>query len=173
MRASLIPVTIVAFLLSACMTDFTTKPAVKNPLAGSGLTAGLEEAEPDDLGQPFVRAGLEALERGDLKEAQKDFNRALKFDPANSQLHYLNGLTYHLRAEAGDTSQTEYAAIGYKLALQHDPANHWAAYQMGHLNFSDQRYREAQEASPMLCCSPRRTRPCSMPWRLHPITHRI
>lgn len=116
------------------------------PLEGRDLVDLLDPAEQNRLGDPHVRAGLQALEGGAYEEAQRHFNRALKFDPTNSNLHFLNGLTYHLRAAAGDSSQTPYAAIGYRLALQYDAANYWAAYQLGHINFNDQNYRKAQDA---------------------------
>ena len=129
--------------LSGCVAGTGTP---KNPLEGAELTLSLDESQLGRLEDPFVRAGLTALEEGDYLAAQAGFNRALKFDPTNSRLHFLNGLTYHMRASAGDSSQKEYAAIGYRLALQYDSSNYWAAYQLGHINFNDQRYREAQDA---------------------------
>lgn len=137
---------LIAFSVSACVTDFSGKPETHGPLGDADLALQIDRVPVDTLDGAFVRAGLEALEQGNLTDAQKGFNRALKFDPTNSQLHYLNGLTYHLRVAAGDTSQKEHAAIGYNLALQYDAANYWAAYQLGHLNFDDQRYRKAQDA---------------------------
>ena len=134
----------VAALLTACATTEARHPP--GPLAGSNLTGMLDAKKTERLGDPFIRAGLQALQDGDYVAAQAGFNRALKFDPTNSHLHFLNALTYHLRTAAGDNSQKEYAAIGYRLALQYDSANYWAAYQLGHINFNDQRYREAQDA---------------------------
>ena len=135
---------VVMALLTACATGEAKYPP--SPLAGSNLTGLLDGKKAQGLADPFIRAGLQALEDGDYVAAQAGFNRALKFDPTNSQIHFLNGLTYHLRAAAGDSSQKEYAAIGYRLALQYDSANYWAAYQLGHINFNDQRFREAQDA---------------------------
>ncbi len=133
-------------MLSACVSDqmaSPTEPLIKN----GGFVEALDNLEHTPrLGDQFVRSALVDLENGDLISAQKGFNKALKFDPTNSQLHFLNGLTYHLRAAKGDSSQKEYAAIGYRLALQYDSSNYWAAYQLGHINFSDQRYRKAQDA---------------------------
>ncbi len=106
----------------------------------------LDKVPGEQLGAPFVKVGIKELQQHNYIAAQAGFNRALKFDPKNSQLHFLNGLTYHLRAADGDTSHEEYAAIGYELALQYDPANYWAAYQIGQLNFADQHYRKAQDA---------------------------
>jgi len=133
-------------LVVGCAANDTAKPTAFRPLEGRDLAGMIEDTGPAQLSDPFVRAGLTELESGDYVAAQKSFNRALKFDPTRSQLHFLNGLTYHLRAAAGDSSQIPYAAIGYRLALQYDAANYWAAYQLGHINFNDQLYRQAQDA---------------------------
>lgn len=131
-------------LLTACATGITGYRL--NTPQGNTLTGLFDEIKTGGLGDRYIRAGLKALEDGDYIAAQGGFNAALKFDPTSTQLHFLNGLTYHLRAASGDTSQIEYAAIGYRLALQYDAANYWAAYQLGHINFGDQKYREAQDA---------------------------
>jgi Flp pilus assembly protein TadD len=133
----------VVTLLSACAAN---KAQHANPLRNVNLAGLLDDRQDKRLQDSFIRTALRALEKGDYAAAQQGFNKALKFDPTNSHLHFLNGLTYHLRATAGDSSQLPFAAIGYRLALQYDPANYWAAYQLGHINFNDQRYREAQDA---------------------------
>lgn len=137
---------VIAVWLAGCAANEPLKPTAFRPLEGRNLTVLLQPSGAAQLSDPFVRAGLTALESGDYIAAQTNFNRALKFDPTRSQLHFLNGLTYHLRAAAGDSSQLPYAAIGYQLALQYDAANYWAAYQLGHINFNDQQYRKAQDA---------------------------
>ena len=144
---SLLASTAVAVALNACLTMSDDAPkATYAPLAGTNLLASLPASGPQRLGDAFIREGITALQDGDFIAAQSHFNRALKFDPRNSSLHFLNGLTYHMRAEAGDSSQLEYASIGYQLALEHDASNYWAAFQLGHINFNEGRYREAQEA---------------------------
>jgi len=135
---------LIPFALGACATAQTEIPA--NPLAGSGLVNAVKGESPPGLAGPFVRHALKNLESGDYVAAQKGFNHALKFNPTNAHLHFLNGLTYHLRAAAGDDSQLPFAGIGYRLALQYDPGNYWAAFQLGHIKFGEQNYREAQEA---------------------------
>lgn len=142
----LFAVALTALWVAGCAANDPAKPTLSRPLEGRNLIALLGDAGATQLSGPFVRAGLAALEGGDYIAAQDSFNRALKFDPTRSQLHFLNGLTYHLRAAAGDSSQLPYAAIGYRLALQYDAANYWAAYQLGHINFNDQLYRQAQDA---------------------------
>jgi len=133
-------------LLGACAFDVDERPKIAQPLGGTKLLAGIADAKSVGLADPFIKEAVKALEQGDFVKAQAGFNRALKFDPSNAQLHFLNGLTYHLRAEAGDRSQLDLAETGYHLALQYDTAHKWAAYQLGHIKFSQQLYREAQEA---------------------------
>ncbi|MHA1597184.1 MAG: hypothetical protein ACTSV1_00535 [Alphaproteobacteria bacterium] len=100
----------------------------------------------DRLGDEYIRAGIELLDKKNYVTATKAFNKALKFDPTDANLHFLNALTYHLRAMNGDSSQLEMARVGYGLALQYDPSNYWAAYQLGHISYGEQRYRDAQDA---------------------------
>lgn len=100
----------------------------------------------DRLNDPWIRAGLQALDDKNLQVASKAFNRALKFGPTDPNLHFLNALTYHLMAAQGDASQLDMAKVGYDLALRYDPSNFWAAYQLGQISFTEQRYREAQDA---------------------------
>jgi len=144
--ARFIAAAVMVLLVAGCAANDVSQTTILRPLEGRNLIGLIDDSGSAQLSDPFVRAGLAALESGDYIAAQKNFNRALKFDPTRSQLHFLNGLTYHLRAAAGDSSQTPYAAIGYQLALQYDASNYWAAYQLGHINFNDQQYRKAQDA---------------------------
>jgi general secretion pathway protein D len=98
------------------------------------------------LNSKFVRAGAEAMLRGDYIAASQTFSRALKFDPRNGALHFLNGFAYHLRALAGDAGQQDLAEVGYQLALQFNPTLYQASAHLGHLRLSQARYAEAQDA---------------------------
>jgi Flp pilus assembly protein TadD len=106
----------------------------------------VKNVKSDRLGDDYIRAGLELLDKQDYIHATKAFNKALKFDPTDANLHFLNALTYHLRAMAGDSSQLDMAKVGYGLALQYDASNYWAAYQLGQISYDEQRYRDAQDA---------------------------
>lgn len=91
-----------------------------------------------------ISAGLEALSAGKVEAASEQFNRGLKYEPKNANLHFLNALIYHQRADAGDLTQFELAEVGYQLALKFE-ANHWmAAYQLGKLYLQQRRFRNAQ-----------------------------
>ncbi len=138
---------ILVLLLAACASGETAERGGSfTPLAGSGLSALLAEVPDRHRRDPFLRTAIRALEEGRLKDASAGLNRALKFDPQNARLHFLNGLVYHLRAEAGDASLFELAEVGYRLALQFDPGDAAAARQLGYLKYRQQRFREAQDA---------------------------
>lgn len=131
-------------LLVGCVSDQATDT---RPLLSDAVLEGLAAPKSGNkLAWPFIRSAVEHLSKRELVEASAGFNRALKFDPQDPNLHFLNALTYHLRAESGDTSQFEYADVGYRVALQYDPGNYWAAYQLGRIAFRNQRYAQAQEA---------------------------
>lgn len=49
--------------------------------------------------------GITALRNGNYSKASKNFNKALKFTPSSSGLHFLNGLAYQLDSIGGDTSK--------------------------------------------------------------------
>lgn len=146
-----IPILVLAGSLAACNT---MAGGIDGPKPMSNFSA-LEQTrfvdmvpsvKSDRLSDPWIRAGLQALDDKNWQEASKAFNRALKFDPTDPNLHFLNALTYHLMAAQGDASQLDMAKVGYDLALRYDPSNFWAAYQLGQISFTEQRYRKAQDA---------------------------
>jgi len=93
----------------------------------------------------FIEDGLKDLKEKNYKDASMEFNRILSFDLENSQMQYLNALTYHLMAEAGDYSQYKYAEIGYKLSLKFDKNNWLASKQLSYLYFKLKKYILAQK----------------------------
>lgn len=136
---------VVAGFLTACGTTPTDISDYRYGGTGN-LASMVKDVKSDRLGDEYIKAGLTALDKSDFLIANKAFNKALKFDPTDAHLHFLNALTYHLRSEAGDSSQIEMAKVGYGLAIQYDPSNYWASYQLGQITFKEQRYREAQDA---------------------------
>lgn len=92
----------------------------------------------------LVRGGVKALGAKDYEAASADFGQALKLDTANSGLHFLNALTYHLRALNGDSSFIELAEQGYQLAIKFDSSNWIARYHLGLLALDQKKYAEAQ-----------------------------
>ena len=143
---------VMVFALAGCVMTGTTAPTVKHPAMTDAISTPSEylakirkDAAHDELNDGFVVRGIAALEDGNLAVASKSFSRALKFDPTNSGLHFLNGLTYHLMAAKGDASMLDFAEVGYDLALKFDPANSWAAYQLGLIRYRKQDFAQAQD----------------------------
>jgi general secretion pathway protein D len=92
-----------------------------------------------------VKTGVKALRKKKYEKANKAFQKGLRLDPSDASLHFLNGLAYHLRSLGGDATLLEKAESGYAAALKYDPANHDAAYLLGHVYFERQRYVDAQD----------------------------
>jgi general secretion pathway protein D len=94
-----------------------------------------------------VQSGVEALVSGQYKLASESFRVALRFNPQNSYVQFLNGLSYHLMAETGNVSQYEFARTGYELALKFNKSNWLAAKQLARLYLKTKNYTMAQEFS--------------------------
>jgi hypothetical protein len=135
------------FTLGGCVaTSFTSKQQELEPL--TNVASLLQEVVgQDDYSSEtlvLVRDGVKALGEKNYEAASADFGQALKLDTANSGLHFLNGLTYHLRALNGDSSLIELAEQGYQLAIKFDSSNWIARYHLGLLALDQKKYSAAQ-----------------------------
>lgn len=134
---------IVAAWLSGCAPAGPTidwsKPIAQLP---PDLVTEVPNATPRD---EAVHAGMAALTAGNYPEASRRFNLALKFEPENSALHFLNGLTYQLMVAKGDEGKAALAEDAYLLALRFDPQNYLASYQLGQLYLEKGDYTRAQD----------------------------
>lgn len=135
-----------ALALAGCASTETAGPAPIPLPAPTVYLAEVRGKRDKSLNAADIEQGIQALEARDLTKASRAFNRALKYDPTNSGLHFLNALTYHLMAADGDTSRLEFAKIGYEQSLKFDPANAWAAYQKGLVEYRLQAFGEAQDS---------------------------
>ena len=96
--------------------------------------------------QALAAEAMVALNAGRLDEASQLFNTALRLDLSNSNLQFINALTYHLMALNGDTQKFSLAEQGYELAHKFDATSVLAMYYQG-LAFLDQRkFEEAKNA---------------------------
>ncbi|MFT6835910.1 MAG: Tfp pilus assembly protein PilF [Francisellaceae bacterium] len=91
-----------------------------------------------------IKKAINALNVGDLDKASVGFNNALMLDPNNSYLQFLNGITYHLMAQRGDSSKYSMAEQGYILAIKFDASNWLARGQLGLLKLDTKNFLEAQ-----------------------------
>ena len=131
---------VIAIAVAGCMSEPQSGASKLNvtdiPSAGANLGGVADEV---------IRDGLTALEAGDLQVASASFNGLLVDRPRNATAHFLNGLTYHMMARAGDSSQYVLAKIGYQSALRFEPSAWVAAYQLGRLYYKQKRFAAAQE----------------------------
>jgi tetratricopeptide (TPR) repeat protein len=120
----------VSFLLSACAT-------INNPLASTPKNASNKiDSDLNKITQDLIS--------GNLDEASQNINRLLVSQPENGQLHFLNGLDYHLQFVSGNPSKRDLAETGYLLALEFSPFDGKAARQLGYLYLELSRWRQAQ-----------------------------
>ena len=135
---------IVVLLLTGCSTTnpkFSTMPdEVK-----TSITDLLPPRDSRNAVDKQIQIGIEFLFENQFKKASQAFSGALRYDPQNSYVQFLNGLSYHLLAEAGDSTQYELAKIGYGLALKFNKNNWLAARQLARLYLKTKKYTLAQE----------------------------
>lgn len=124
-------------------------PSSERDEAGGLASAEWEEFLPprsaESEADAHVRRGVLHLDHGRPAEASREFNGALRLDPASSYLQFLNGLAYHQMALRGDVSQSTNARLGYELALKFDEHNWLAAQQLGHLSLGQGDPVQAQD----------------------------
>lgn len=83
---------------------------------------------------------------GDIRKASQVFNAALKFEPENAHLHFLNGVAYHLLFSQGHQANRDLAETAYSLALKLAPDHALSAYYLGLLHLDSRNYVKAQAA---------------------------
>lgn len=117
------------------------------PLPPQRLDTGTNAPTGDlRVSRVLVGEGLTKLREQHYEDASRIFNAGLKFDPENAQIHFLNGLTYHLLYLRGDHAARDLAATGYEMALSIEPAHYRAALQLGRLDYESKRYDKSVEA---------------------------
>jgi tetratricopeptide (TPR) repeat protein len=89
---------------------------------------------------------LEAIRTGQYADASRTLNAALKFDPENAYLHFLNGLSYHLLYSQGAQASRELAETAYNLSLRFAPDHALSSFYLGLLHLEARQYVKAQAA---------------------------
>jgi general secretion pathway protein D len=138
---SSLAILLVSVIMGGCLGNQAMRPEWK----GADLPLTVPETRSHVVPRKFVAEGLKALSKGDLEKASKAFNAALKTDIKNSHLQFLNGLTYHLRARAGDPGSYRLAEEGYKLALRFDRTNWEARYYLAQLALDRRQFGRARQ----------------------------
>lgn len=120
-------------------------PGVEIEAAGDGVSTTLARAE-ERVSLSQATHGLAAIRAGRYNEASRFFNTALKFEPENAHLHFLNGLSYHLMLAQGHQPNRELAETAYTLALRLAPDHALSAYYLGLIHIDGRQYAKAQAA---------------------------
>ncbi|MCP4494991.1 MAG: hypothetical protein GY820_47970 [Gammaproteobacteria bacterium] len=130
-------------LLNACST--VDEPKLRtSPFKDGQQPVALDSTQINNDMLLSIEEGIQSIQSGNYKEASTIFQRGLKLDPRNSQLHFLNGLNYHLQSLSGDSAHIGLAETGYLMALKYDPGDYWASYFLGQIYYHQQRYVDAQ-----------------------------
>lgn len=99
---------------------------------------------PDRVSLVQANQGLAEVRAGRFRDASRSFNAALKFEPENAHLHFLNGFSYHLLYSQGHQANRELAETAYTLALRFAPDHALAAYYLGLIHLDGRQYAKAQ-----------------------------
>lgn len=134
-----------AALLGGCQNPSPVAEAPPPPKSLAEIARSIPASRISTDAQKFAVAGIKLLDEGQYEEASAEFNKGLALDIANSRLHFLNGLTYHLRAMKGDATALSLAQQGYELAVQFDASNWVARYYLGRIKLDQKDYEGARE----------------------------
>lgn len=108
--------------------------------SASKLADGVPQDKLTTASRQLAKEGIKALDAREYDKASALFNLALKTDINNSYMHFLNGLTYHMRAINGEGSLYPLAQQGYEMAVQFDPSNKVARHYLGLLYIDRREY---------------------------------
>ncbi len=136
-------------ILIGCSSTWTTQNTSRlhgyaKPLVSEEIGKAFSLLPDDSEVLKSAKEGVKLLNSGDFKTANKAFEKGLRSDPSNGQLHFLNAVAYHLRSGNGNAKMLEFAETGYQTALKFDKSNYWAAYLLGYSYFNQQKFLEAQ-----------------------------
>ncbi|OUR95641.1 hypothetical protein A9Q84_14150 [Halobacteriovorax marinus] len=143
-RSYLSTLLVLLLLLGSCSTFTGSSKIEIHPTVSKNVVEMLENISVNTDVKASVKQGIQYIAENNYKDASKSFGEALRLDPINGHLHFLNGLSYHLMSLNGDSTKLELAESGYKLAIRYDASNHWAALYLGNIYFSKRRYLDAQ-----------------------------
>lgn len=154
------PACVVAAVAAACLVCAGASraqgaPAAQKP-AQTSAPVSLAEVLAPLRARAATQADSEALQRAaqalnltaqmNLPRASSIINEALQLDARNPNLHFFNGLIYHLQARQGDSEKADLALEGYRQAVRIDP-HHWVAHEfLGLALWERRQYPQAQAA---------------------------
>jgi type II secretory pathway component GspD/PulD (secretin) len=114
--------------------------------ADDGRVSVIAASRQDRAALTLASEGIRMIRDGDFRMASQLFNAALKFEPENAHLHFLNGVAYHLLFSQGHQANRDLAETAYSLALKLTPDHALSAYYLGLLHLDSRNYVKAQAA---------------------------
>jgi tetratricopeptide (TPR) repeat protein len=115
------------FLLSSCINNKFNTPNVS-------LLSTKQLAE----------KGIMLMNKEQYNKARTYFSAALKNDPKECHIHFLNALSYQLEGKATDYGLLDIASAGYQSTIKFCPQEPWAYYYLGLINYQKKNYKLAQ-----------------------------
>ncbi|KTD57479.1 hypothetical protein [Legionella shakespearei] len=91
----------------------------------------------------LAQKGVQLSKAGQYAAARQYFSRALKSDPKNCHLHFLNALSYQLEGK-GNYRFLDLAAAGYQTTIKFCPQDPWAYYYLGLIYYQKKEYSAAE-----------------------------
>ncbi len=88
--------------------------------------------------------GIVFLKNGQYAKARVLFSSALKQDPKDCQLHFLNALTYQLEGKTGNYRLLDLAASGHRSAIKFCPNDSWPYYYLGLIELQKKNFRQSE-----------------------------
>jgi len=134
-----------ALLLAGCSHLPNAGTGRAQPVRSDRLDAMLDRMEPRNELQEKIKDGVLALRSGNYGRATDRFQEALRLDPANGHVHFLNALSYHLGFLSGNAKMLDLARAGYVTALKFDESDYMAAYFLGQIYFHQKKYADARD----------------------------
>ncbi len=143
--AALAGLVLAGLILAGCSHLPSPASGYTKQLNSAELDTMLAKMQPQNELQEKVKNGVLALRSGDYDRATALFQEALRLDPANGHVHFLNALSYHMGFLSGNAKMLDLARAGYATALKFDESDYMAAYFLGQIYFHQKKYREAQD----------------------------
>ncbi len=92
----------------------------------------------------LAEQGIEFMNAKQYSKAREKFAKALKNDPRECHLHFLNGLSYQIEGKDSNYRLLDMAAAGYKSAIKFCPNEPWAYYYTGLIFYHKKEYALAE-----------------------------
>ena len=88
--------------------------------------------------------GIKRMNKGQYTKARQYFARALKNDPKECHVHFLNALSWQMEGKANNYRLLDIASVGYQSTIKFCPNEPWAYYYLGLINYQKKQYNLAE-----------------------------